>query len=74
MPNTLNMLIQKLTKLADQSNNKKLLWEEMQLISQKAFTLQDNIMAELDQMEALETDIVKVQAAFAARESIWDLM
>jgi len=70
----LNQNIQKLTSLVKQSKNKKLLWEEMQIISQKAFELQDKIMAELDKTEALEKDIVKVQAAFSARESIWELM
>ena len=74
MKNILNTRIGQLTKLAEQSRNKKLLWEEIQLISQKAFELQDQIMAELDRTEALETDVVKVQAAFSARESIWDLM
>ncbi|MDY6408075.1 MAG: hypothetical protein SPL08_05200 [Pseudomonadota bacterium] len=70
----LNVNIRQLTHLAEQSKNKKLLWEEMQIISQKAFDLQDKIMAELDKTEALEKDIVKVQAAFNARESIWELM
>ena len=74
MKNTLNTQIAQLTQLVEQSQNKRLLWEEMQLISQKAFELQDKIMAELDKTEALETDVVKVQAAFSARESIWDLM
>lgn len=71
---TLNQYIQKLTNLVEQSKNKKLLWEEAQLISKKAFDFQDKIMAELDKIEALETDITKIQAAFAARETIWDLM
>ena len=70
----INTNIQKLTNLIKQSKNKKLLWEEMQIISEKAFDLQDKIMAELDKMEALEKDIVKVQAAFTARETIWELM
>lgn len=70
----LNKAIQQLTHLAEQSKNKKLLWEEMQIISQKAFELQDLIMDELDKTEAIEKDIVKVQAAFNARESIWELM
>jgi len=74
MQDTLNKNIKKLTSLIKQSQNKKLLWEEMQLISQKAFALQDAIMAELDEIEALEKDIVKVQAAFTARETIWNLM
>ena len=74
MQDTLNKNIKKLTSLIKQSQNKKLLWEEMQLISQKAFALQDAIMAELDKIEALEKDIVKVQAAFTARETIWNLM
>ena len=70
----LNKDLQKLTRLVEQSKNKKLLWEEMQIISGKAFDLQDKIMAELDKTEALEKDIAKVQAAFNARESIWELM
>ena len=70
----LNQNIQRLTNLVKQSKNKKLLWEEMQIISEKAFDLQDKIMTELDRAEALEKDIVKVQAAFNARESIWELM
>ena len=70
----LNKNIQQLTNLVKQSKNKKLLWEEMQIISGKAFELQDKIMAELDKAEALEKDIVKVQAAFNARESIWEMM
>ena len=72
--NTLNKDIQKLTNLLEQSQNKKLLWEEMVLISQKAFALQDKIMAELDKIEATETNVTKLQAAFAAREGIWDIM
>ena len=74
MPNELNKKIQTLTKLVEKSADKRLLWEEMQIISKKAFELQDQIMAELDQIEALETDLVKVQSAFSARESIWDLI
>lgn len=74
MTQDLNQNIQKLTHLLEQSQNKKLLWEEMQLISARAFDLQDAIMAELDRVEATETDITKIQAAFAARESIWDIM
>ena len=70
----INTNIQKLTNLIKQSKNKKLLWEEMQIISKKAFELQDEIMAELDKTEALEKDIVKVQAAFTARETIWEMM
>lgn len=72
--NTLNKDIQKLTNLLEQSQNKKLLWEEMQIISQKAFELQDKIMDELDEIEATETDVTKLQATFSARESIWDIM
>ena len=71
---TLNKNIQKLTNLLEQSQNKKLLWEEMQLISAKAFDLQEKIMEDLDKTEATETNVTKLQAAFSARESIWDIM
>ena len=71
---TLNKNIQKLTKLLEQSQNKKLLWEEMVLISAKAFDLQEKIMEDLDKTEATETNVTKLQAAFSAREGIWDIM
>lgn len=74
MQQSLNHNIQRLTALLKNAENKKLLWEEMQIISKKAFELQDAIMADLDEIEASETDITKIQAAFAARESIWDMM
>lgn len=74
MQQNLNRNIQQLTALVKNAGNKKLLWEEMQIISKKAFELQDLIMADLDEIEASETDITKIQAAFAARESIWDMM
>lgn len=74
MNKNLNKYIKQLTILSEQSQNKKILLEEMHLISQKAFALQDKIMGELDLIEATETDITKIQAAFAARESIWDIM
>ncbi len=74
MTNTLNAAIERLNTLLADSQKKKLLWEEMQIISQKAFDLQDNILAELDKIEQTETDITKIQAAFGAREMIWDIM
>ncbi len=74
MANELNQYILRLSTLAEDSKNPKLLWEEMQIISQKAFDLQEKIMAELDRIEQNETDITQIQAAFAARESIWDMM
>ncbi len=74
MQKELNKAIQKLTKLIEKSQEKKLLWEEMQIISDKAFQLQDEIMTELDKIEMTETDIAQIQAVFATRESIWNLM
>jgi len=70
----INEQIQKLTQIVEKSRDKKLLWEEMKILSQRAFEVQDAILAELDRVEAVETDITKVQAAFAAREAIWDMM
>lgn len=70
----INEQIRKLTQIVEKSQDKKLLWEEMEILSQRAFEVQDAIMAELDRVEAVETDITKVQAAFAAREAIWDMM
>lgn len=74
MSNQLNQYILKLSKLSEDSKNPKLLWEEMQILSKKAFDLQEKIMSELDKIEQTETDVTKIQAAFAAREDIWDIM
>jgi hypothetical protein len=74
MSNQLNQYILKLSKLSEDSKNPKLLWEEMQILSKKAFDLQEKIMLELDKIEQTETDVTKIQAAFAAREDIWDIM
>lgn len=74
MSNKLNQYILKLSTLLEDSKNPKILWEEMQILSKKAFDLQEKIMADLEQIEQNESDVTKIQSAFAARESIWDIM
>lgn len=67
-------MIHQLEHLLQEAQNPKLLWEEMQIVSKKAFDLQDKIMAELERIEKNEQDIERVQALFDLRENVWDIM
>ncbi len=62
----------RLEQLAQTAQNPKILIEEMRLVAAEAFQIQDDLMASLDEDEAVETDIETVQALFETRESIWD--
>ena len=66
--------IKQLTALSKAAHNPKILWEEMQIVSQKAFDLQEELMALLDAAEKTETDIETVQTIFDTREMIWDVV
>lgn len=67
-------LLQHLNKLLETANNPKILWEEMQIVSGKAFDLQEQIMAILDEEEKTEKNIARLQAVFEARELTWDIV
>ncbi len=62
----------RLNQLAQTAQNPKILIEEMRLVSGEAFQLQEDLMAELDKEEAVETDIETVQILFETRELVWD--
>lgn len=66
--------IHQLEHLLKDAQNPKILWEEMQLISEKAFALQDKIMAELEAAEQEATDVEEIQGVFDLREGVWDIM
>lgn len=67
-------LIEHLEQLLKDAENPKILWEEMQLISKKAFELQEEILSILDARENTETDVARLQAVFDKREQVWDIM
>lgn len=62
----------KLNTLLETAVNPKILLEEMQILSDKAFTLQDELNALLDEAEQKETDIAELQNIFSTREVVWD--
>lgn len=77
MTDTLKNITKKMTQLAklrENSEDKKILWEEMKILSAKAFDLQDEIIKELEQLEQTETDLVKLQSVFDTREMVWDII
>lgn len=63
-----------LAELRENAQNKKILWEEMKILSAKAFDLQDDIIKDLEQLEQTETDLVKLQSVFDTREMVWDMI
>ncbi|MBR5130763.1 MAG: hypothetical protein IKV03_06040 [Alphaproteobacteria bacterium] len=66
--------LEHLSKIQQNAEEKKILWEEMKILSAKAFDLQDEIVKELEQLEQTETDLVKLQSVFDTREMVWDLI
>lgn len=74
MTHTLTHQIEHLEELLETAQNPKILWEEMQILGNQAFDLQDKIMLALDKAEETETDIAAVQQLFETREYVWDLM
>ena len=77
MTDTFQNITQKLNQLAklhENAQEKKILWEEMKILSAKAFDLQDEIIKSLDQLEQTETDLVKLQSVFDTREMVWDII
>lgn len=64
--------ITQLNHLLESAQKPKISWEEMQLISENAFTLQDELMALLDKAEKIEQNIPELQTIFATREVVWD--
>lgn len=61
-----------LNHLLESAQNPKILWEEMQLVSERAFSLQDELMILLEEAENTEQDIQELQNIFTTREIVWD--
>lgn len=66
--------LEHLSKIQKNAEEKKILWEEMKILSAKAFDLQDEIIKDLEQLEQTETDLVKLQSVFDTREMVWDII
>ena len=63
-----------LEEMLELANDPKLLWEEMQILGKKAFTLQEKMEAELNELEEELKEVSAIQIIFETREKMWDIM
>ena len=63
-----------LEEMLELANDPKLLWEEMQILGKKAFTLQEKMEAELNELEEELKEVSAIQTIFETREKMWDIM
>lgn len=66
--------VQQLIKLSAEIQKPRLGAEKIKTLSRQAFAIQDEIMAQLQEKEDQETDIVLIQNIFKTRELVWDIM
>jgi len=74
MEKTLQDLTRQLLALSKSAAEDKVLPQEMQLIQEKAFRVQEEMMELLTEQEATTSDIREVQNIFQIREDVWDIM
>ena len=63
-----------LQELSDLANDPKLLWEEMQILGQKAFALQEKMEILLNTLEKETNEVSAIQTLFETREKMGDIM
>ena len=74
MDRTIQDLTRQLLALSKSAAEEKVLPQEMQLIQQKAFEVQEQMMQLLDEQEKETQDIHTIQDIFQIREDVWDIM
>ena len=74
MDKTLQDLTRQLLALSKSAAEEKVLPQEMQLIQEKAFKVQEEMMELLQQQEETTNDIREIQNIFQIREDVWDIM
>ncbi len=74
MDKTLQDLTRQLLALSKSAADEKVLPQEMQIIQQKAFEVQEAMMQLLDKEEASANDVRAIQNVFQIREDVWDIM
>ena len=74
MDKTLQDLTRQLLALSKSASDEKVLPQEMQLIQQKAFEVQEKMMTLLEAEEKKTTDIRAIQNIYQIREDVWDIM
>ena len=63
-----------LQEMLELAKNPKLLLEEMQILGNKAFALQEEMEKELDELETELKEVAAIQTLFETREKMWDMM
>jgi len=74
MKKTLQDLTRQLLALSKSAAEDKILPQEMRLIQEKAFAVQEEMMQLLQAQEEAATDVREVQNIFQIREDVWDIM
>ena len=74
MTKTLQDLTRQLLALSKSATDEKVLPQEMQIIQQKAFEVQEEMMALLEKQENETKDIKTIQDVYQIREDVWDIM
>ena len=74
MINEITKKLESLKKLNKTAHNPKILWEEMQLVSEKCFKLQEEILTLIQEAEEQEKNISALQTLFETREVVWDII
>ena len=66
--------MESLNKLRETANNPKILWEEMKIVADKSFKLQEDILELIKQAEETEQNVAALQSLFETREMVWDII
>lgn len=74
MNKTLQDLTRQLLALSKSAADEKVLPQEMKIIGQKAFEIQEQMMRLLEEEEQKTNDIHAIQNIFQIREDVWDIM
>ena len=74
MEKTLQDLTRQLLALSKSAADEKVLPQEMQLIQETAFKVQEEMMDLLHKQEDTTNDIREIQNIFQIREDVWDIM
>ncbi len=74
MEKTLQDLTKQLLALSKSAADEKVLPQEMLIIQQKAFEVQEQMMDILSQKEEASSDVREIQNIYQIREDVWDIM
>ncbi|MBQ3695806.1 MAG: hypothetical protein II938_02415 [Alphaproteobacteria bacterium] len=74
MEKTLQDLTRQLLALSKSAAEEKVLPQEIRLIQEKAFAVQEQMMELLQEQEETTNDVREVQNIFQIREDVWDIM